>query len=70
MTRTGPKAEFAALGRAITGLERHFLRGHLGAPTLVEPSPAEVLDVAAYVVLAHGALENFVEGLALWVLRR
>ena len=27
-----------------------------------------MLDVAAVVVLTHGAVENFVEGLALWVL--
>jgi hypothetical protein len=26
--------------------------------------------VAAYVVLVHGALENFIEGLALWVVER
>ena len=32
------------------------------------PSRQEILDVAAYVVLVHGAFENFAEGLALWVL--
>jgi hypothetical protein len=70
MTKTGPRVEFAALVRTLVELEERFLRAHLGPPTLAPPSRAEVLDVAAYVVLAHGALENFVEGLALWVLGR
>ena len=29
-----------------------------------------MLDVAAFTVLAHGAMENFIEGLALWALDR
>jgi len=70
MTRTGPKFELAALERAIRELENRFLRPHLGPPTLAMPARGEILDVAAYVVLVHGALENFVEGLALWVLNR
>jgi hypothetical protein len=70
MTETGPNAELAALKSAIEELEQRFLNAHLGAPALAIPSRDEMLDVAAYVVLAHGALENFVEGLALWILDR
>lgn len=45
-----------------------FLLAHLTSATLAPPSRPETLDVAAYVVLAHGALESFVEGLSLWAL--
>jgi hypothetical protein len=51
-------------------IERHFILKHLGASTLGAPSQEETLDVAAYVVLAHGALEDFMEGVSLWVLGR
>jgi hypothetical protein len=70
MTRTGPKAELATLRRSVKELDNRFLKPHIGAPTLLHPSRAEVLDVAAFVVLVHGALENFVEGLAFWVLTK
>jgi RiboL-PSP-HEPN len=71
MTITSPKAELRALKRAVYEIEQRFLKPHLAsAPTLKPPSRTEQLDVAAYVVLTHGAIENFVEGIALWVLTR
>lgn len=71
MTKTGPKVELGTLKRAISEIEQRFLKPHLtSAPTLKPPTRTEQLDVAAYVVLAHGAIENFVEGVALWVLAR
>jgi hypothetical protein len=70
MKRSGPRIELKALTRSVKEVESRFLLPHLGPPTLGAPSREEVLDVAAYVVLVHGALENFAEGLALWVLTR
>jgi len=70
MKRTGPKRELAALESSIKELRRRFVARHLGPPSLAPPTEDEILDVAAYVVLAHGALENFIEGLALWVVGR
>jgi len=70
MTRSGPSSELKALTRSIKEIETRFLTPHLGPPTLTVPSGKEILDVAAYVVLVHGALENFAEGLALWLLAR
>ncbi len=67
----GPADEFRALTRAVKEYEGRFLSAYLGSPPeLAAPSRAEELDVAAYAVLTHGALENFVEGVALWVLDR
>ena len=70
MKKTGPKVELAALRRLIKEVENNFVRSHLGPPSLSPPSRGEILDVAAYVVLVHGALENFIEGLALWLVGR
>jgi hypothetical protein len=70
MKRIGPKTELAALRRLVKEIESHFVLSHLGPPKLSPPSRNETLDVAAYVVLVHGALENFIEGLALWVVER
>src|ERR1022692_2076886 len=70
MKRSGPNNELKALVRSVKEIETRFLVPHLGPPTLSIPSRKEVLDVAAYVVLVHGALEDFAEGLALWVLGR
>jgi hypothetical protein len=42
-----------------------FLAQYPPGTGLKQPSRAEELDVAAYLVLVHGALENFVEGLAI-----
>jgi hypothetical protein len=71
MTTTGPKIELGVLKRAVSEIEQRFLKPHLtSAPRLKPPSRKEQLDVAAYVVLTHGAIENFVEGIALWVLAR
>src|ERR1035438_6831776 len=70
MKRSGPSIELNALVRSVREVETRFLKSHLGPPTLTTPSRKEILDVAAYVVLVHGALENFAEGLALWVLGR
>ena len=68
MKRNGPSVELRDLERSVKEIETRFLAPHLGPPTLTAPSRKEILDVAAYVVLVHGALENFAEGLALWVL--
>jgi RiboL-PSP-HEPN len=71
MTKTGPAVELRILKRSIFEIEQRFLSVHLtSAPALNPPSRQERLDIAAYVVLSHGALENFVEGVALWVLTR
>src|SRR5882672_2253818 len=70
MKKAGPNIELAALRRLVKEVESHFVLSHLGPPSLSPPSREEMLDVAAYVVLVHGALENFVEGLALWVVGR
>jgi hypothetical protein len=70
MRPRGPKAELIALRRYLKELEVHFLSGHLTATALGPPNRAEILDVGAFVVLAHGAMENFVEGVALWVLTK
>ncbi|MGA9543538.1 MAG: HEPN domain-containing protein [Candidatus Sulfotelmatobacter sp.] len=69
--KTGPKIELGVLKRSVSEIERRFLKPHLAsAPSLKPPTRGEQLDVAAYIVLTHGAIENFVEGLALWVLAR
>jgi hypothetical protein len=70
MKPSGPKGEVQALRRFIERIEKHFLTSHLSSVALGPPKQQEVLDVAAYAVLAHGALENFVEGLGLWTLER
>lgn len=70
MRRDGPKVELNRLRRLVKEAEDQFVKAHLGALKLSPPSRRETLDVAAYVVLIHGAFENFVEGLALWVLER
>lgn len=70
MSGATPRQELEALRKFLAEIERQFLSRHLGAPTLTPPSRAEILDVAAYAVLAHGALENFVEGISLWALNR
>jgi hypothetical protein len=68
MKRSGPNVELKALVRSVKEIEARFLAPHLGPPTLANPSRKEILDVAAYVVLVHGVLEDFADGLALWVL--
>lgn len=71
MSLSGPKVELRALQRSGRELEDRFLRPYLRAtPTLLQPTRAEILDVAAFTVLLHGAIENFVEGVAYWVLGR
>jgi hypothetical protein len=65
--RTGRSVELKALTRSIKEVETGFLRPHFLPTTLGAPSKQEVLDVAAYVVLVHGALEGFVESLAHWL---
>jgi hypothetical protein len=69
MKRNGPAAELAALRAFVKEAETRYLRPHLQASSLGVPSRAEELDVAAFVVLVHGAIENFVEGVALWALQ-
>ena len=70
MKRTGPSVEMKALARSVKEVETRFLHPHFLPTTLGAPSKQEVLDVAAYVVLVHGALEGFVESLAHWLLKR
>jgi hypothetical protein len=70
MKRTGPNIELRALMRSVKEVEERFLQPHLVSPTLGAPSRQEILDVAAYVVLVHGALEGFAEALANWLLGR
>lgn len=67
--RPGPLSEFKALKRFIGQIEKHFLADYLVAPVLRPPTHDESLNVAAYVVLAHGAFENFFEGVGLWVVQ-
>src|ERR1700722_4015946 len=66
MKRKGPHAELQALRRFINDAERKFLLPHYRPSGLGTPSRDEELDVAAFVVLAHGAVENFIEGIGLW----
>src|SRR4051812_39013797 len=68
----GPKAELLRLKRSALEFEKQFLTKHLSVsvPSLYPPGRKEKVDTAAYVVLVHGALENFFEGLALWTLGR
>lgn len=70
MSRPGPRQELQALKVFLAKIERQFLAKHLGKSSLGTPSEAESLDVAAYVVLAHGAFENFAEGVGLWTVGR
>lgn len=66
MAVSGPKIELQRLQRFVRELESRYLVPHM-KPSLVPPSRGEILDVAAFVVLTHGAIENFVEGLTLWM---
>src|ERR1700721_2654957 len=67
MIAKGPAAELLALRRFVSEAESKFLQPHIAHNSLGTPTRAEELDVAAFVVLAHGAVENFIEGIALWV---
>lgn len=68
MRRKGPAAELKSLRRFVVGAEIKFLAPYLSFTELGTPSRTEELDVAAFVVLVHGALENYVEGIGLWAL--
>jgi hypothetical protein len=68
--KTGPSIELKALTRSIREVEKRFLQPHLASSALAPPSQQEILDVAAYIVLVHGALEDFTEALAQWLLGR
>lgn len=70
MPLSGPKAELRRLTRFVGELEKRYLAPHLTPTSLGPPSRNEVLDVAAFVVLAHGALEDFAEGLTIWIAGR
>lgn len=65
-----PRKELLALQRFVREIDARYLAPHTQTTTLAPPARAEELDVAAFAVLAHGALENFVEGLALYVVAR
>jgi hypothetical protein len=68
MSKRGPRTEFLALRKFVKEAERKFLLSHYQASSLGTPSREEELDVAAFVVLIHGAVENFVEGIGLWLI--
>lgn len=70
MAKGGPRIELRRLLTAVREYEVRYLDPHLSPTPLAAPSRAELLDVAAFVVLTHGAFENFVEGLALWAADR
>lgn len=70
MPLSAPKTEYLALRRFSDELEARYIAPHLGTVALGHPTRSEELDVAAFAVLIHGALENFVEGLSLWILSR
>ncbi len=70
MTKWGPRNELRRLTSFVHEIETRYLVPHFTTATLAAPRRAEILDVAAFVVLMHGAVENFVEGLALWVTER
>jgi len=57
------------LQQFVRELERRYLNPHMTL-SLAPPSRAEQLDVAAFVVLTHGAMENFIEGLTIWMTGR
>jgi hypothetical protein len=60
---------FAALKRIVSILEGRFLTLHLDQAAL-KVSRKEHVDVSAYVVLAHAAIEGYLEATAQWVLDR
>jgi len=64
-----PSVEFRRLERFVRELELKYLAPHM-KPSLAPPSRDEQLDVAAFVVLTHGAIENFIEGLTIWMADR
>lgn len=71
MKRKGPTVELRALRKFVAEVETKFIAPHVRhrrTPAMGTPSRDEVLDVAAFVVLVHGAFENFVEGIGLWAL--
>lgn len=70
MALSGPKIELRRLTRFLGELETRYLAPYLQPTALGPPSRDEVLDVAAFVVLAHGALENFAEALTVWLAGR
>lgn len=70
MAPTKPQDDLRQLKRFVKELKKRYLTPHLGKPALGPLPRTEELDVAAFAVLAHGAFENFVEGLALWGVTR
>lgn len=70
MPLLAPRAEYLLLRRFTKELEKRYLVPHIENASFGTPTRAEELDVAAFAVLAHGAFENFVEGLSLWILER
>ena len=70
MTRTGPAIELDVLKRAVSEIEQRFLAEHLkSAPSLKHLHDANSLMWQHTSCLRMGS-ENFVEGVALWVLTR
>jgi len=67
MTMPTPDESLADLEATIGAVRTRYLAPHLAHADLAIPSPEERLDMGAFVVLAHAALEDFFERLALWV---
>ena len=63
-----PRAAFADLKRHIKAIDARFLQPHIGL--VKPPKPSEQLDLDAYAVLCHAALEQFFEELSAWLLHR
>jgi hypothetical protein len=65
-----PALGLRRLRHSFAELEKRFLLPHLTDMQLVAPGIGETLDVNAFAVMAHGALEGFCENVALWVLHK
>jgi hypothetical protein len=70
MPNAGPKIELRRLEAFFEEVEARYLKPHVSSNTFDPPSRGEQLDVAAFVVLIHGAFENFIEGLTIWMASR
>jgi hypothetical protein len=65
-----PVEELKGLRRTLAELTRRFIDPHAEAAPGILPSREAELDCRAYIVLAHAALEQYFETLALWVLHK
>lgn len=65
--KLGPGTELTELKTFAKKIEKQFLLPYLTNASL-QPNEEEHRAAAAYIVLFHGALENYVEGVSLWAL--